>query len=230
MPLYIFNHWDADEEECLIWAGSISFAEGSGGGTVPAGFGWDQGWHQGRKTRPLGGENPTFASGENLTFGWGKTQHLGEEEPDLWLWERGWSRAGAGAPWRALQAPETPKVSEALAGSERPKPGWARKILAQPLPQRDDCSPLSFLSQFSLIFKPVSLSPLWTHLILFAILAVIIAKIIRLYPTANSGSPESSSPGLISHSLPGKQLPCPCEGLALDTVCVPVFARCILVN
>lgn len=152
MPLYIFNHWDADGEESLIWAASIQLcslrALGEALCSAASRFGQYKGCRQGARLQ---------------------TGSQRGEKTELWVWEFAWNNGGIRDLLGELSKlhGSASRDTDGQQGSawfqKHLKPGWAQKILAQPLPPwstRDDHSPLSFLNQFSLIFKPVSLSPL----------------------------------------------------------------------
>lgn len=76
MPLYIFNCWDADEEESLIQAPPSSFARrglwGRCHGRLLAGL--------------ASGEDATVVHSSQGTAG-----SQSGEKPSLWLWELGWN-------------------------------------------------------------------------------------------------------------------------------------------
>lgn len=77
MLLYIFNHWDADEEESLIRAASIQLCSARA--------------LRRHRARPLAG----WAAAREATKVHGcKLAAREEEKPDLWVWERGWNNGG----------------------------------------------------------------------------------------------------------------------------------------
>lgn len=117
--------------------------------------------------------------------------------------------------WRSARCSLSPRASKAMQAGHP-------KTLAEPsaAAKHDGWLQLSF------IFKPVSLGPLWTHLIHFAILALITAMIILLYPTANSDSPEPSSHLLISCNLLGNRFHCIFLRLGLDIIFL-CFCLCL---
>lgn len=73
MPLYIFNRWDADEEESLMWAASIQLCSQRVLCLAAGGFGQCKGCHQGARLQ---------------------TGSQGGEKPKLWVWELGWNYSG----------------------------------------------------------------------------------------------------------------------------------------
>lgn len=104
MPLYIFNHWDADEEESLIRAASIQLCSprALGEALCPADLA------SARDATKVHGCKLAAREEKNLTFGSGSL-------PGTMV---GSGTSLESSPNSMAQPPETPKVSEALPDSK----------------------------------------------------------------------------------------------------------------